>query len=827
MAILLIDSYDSFTFNLKNLIQDSIKELEENNKENSISNDSYKNYEIITIHNDSYDLKNKTDLNDLNDLIINQIDCIIIGPGPGNPTFPSDIGIIPHILSNFNTVPILGICLGFQCMSYKSGDYDIKYLKNPVHGQIHKIKVENTNNFNTINKDITNSIDYNLFKDFPDQFDSVRYHSIYVEKKSDRLDSNNLIPLAYYIESDSDLIVKNENSNLNDNKKILMACKLNNLPHYGVQYHPESICSKNGKLLIKNFWEITKTFNSLNRFKDGYKTSIDVSNNSKFISSHFIKPLPLNYDIDSNKNSFINIEKKNFNYNFIDISDTLNKNFNNNVINLCDYLNQKMNNDENEIINDFVLLNSSSVPGRWSIIGLPTKNESDVITHSTEDLNTVRLNKWKSLENYEKNLNIDLTKFDCSIWKFISYYLNFYKFGPIIENNEILKNCPFVGGLVGFISYEEGQFLNYNKMNKLTATTNVPDLKLLFISRFIIYDNESNKSFLVSINENDLNWLKNFEIFLKNNSNIENKIIDNKKIFKDNIKIIYENEKDYESAFNKCQNHLSNGDSYELCYTTSTKIRLPNFIKSWDLYKLINHHNPSPYSSFIEFDDCKLLLNSPERFISWDNKMAQMRPIKGTVKNTPEITYAKAESLLKIPKEIGENLMIVDLIRHDLYNFLQKVKVPKLMTVEEYKTVYQLVSVIEGYFNDCSNDKSLNYTGLDLLSQSLPPGSMTGAPKKRSVELLQEIELNERRGIYSGVAGYFSLNGYGDWSVIIRSLFNYTDDILNSTDNDNNNNEYNYWRCGAGGALTVLSTCEGEWDEMNLKFNSATQIFKP
>ncbi|GME85386.1 unnamed protein product [[Candida] boidinii] len=223
MAILLIDSYDSFTFNLKNLIQDSIKELEENNKENSISNDSYKNYEIITIHNDSYDLNNKNDLNDLNDLIINQIDCIIIGPGPGNPTFPSDIGIIPHILSNFNTVPILGICLGFQCMSYKSGDYDIKYLKNPVHGQIHKIKVENTNNFNTINKDITNSIDYNLFKDFPGQFDSVRYHSIYVEKKSDRLDSNNLIPLAYYIESDSDLIVKNENSNLNDNKKILMA----------------------------------------------------------------------------------------------------------------------------------------------------------------------------------------------------------------------------------------------------------------------------------------------------------------------------------------------------------------------------------------------------------------------------------------------------------------------------------------------------------------------------------------------------------------------------------------------------------------------------
>lgn len=116
------------------------------------------------------------------------------------------------------------------------------------------------------------------------------------------------------------------------------------------------------------------------------------------------------------------------------------------------------------------------------------------------------------------------------------------------------------------------------------------------------------------------------------------------------------------------------------------------------------------------------------------------------------MTFAKAESILKTPKEFGENLMIVDLIRNDLYKLLERVEIDSLMTVEEYETVYQLVSVIKG-----NTPLNKDLSGLDILKSSLPPGSMTGAPKIKSVELLQrEIEIKDtnERGIYSGVTGF-------------------------------------------------------------------------
>jgi len=147
------------------------------------------------------------------------------------------------------------------------------------------------------------------------------------------------------------------------------------------------------------------------------------------------------------------------------------------------------------------------------------------------------------------------------------------------------------------------------------------------------------------------------------------------------------------------------------------------------------------------------------------------------------------------------------------------VRVKGLMKVEEYKTVYQLVSVIQGHL------KSVGYKGIDVLHLSLPPGSMTGAPKKRSVELLQHIESMQptmisggRRGIYSGVAGYWSISDDADWSVVIRSIMHYKND-------KENNASTNVWRIGAGGAITVLSEEEGEWEEMQVKLSSTLQTF--
>lgn len=133
---------------------------------------------------------------------------------------------------------------------------------------------------------------------------------------------------------------------------------------------------------------------------------------------------------------------------------------------------------------------------------------------------------------------------------------------------------------------------------------------------------------------------------------------------------------------------------------------------------------------------------------------------------------------------------------------MTNVSVPKLMNIEEYATVYQLVSVITGHATN----------PISVLAASLPPGSMTGAPKKRSCELLHQIE-GERhaRGVYSGVIGYFDVGGGGDFSVAIRTAFKWSDEAC--------------WRVGAGGAVTVLSEAQAEWEEMRTKRESALRAF--
>lgn len=137
---------------------------------------------------------------------------------------------------------------------------------------------------------------------------------------------------------------------------------------------------------------------------------------------------------------------------------------------------------------------------------------------------------------------------------------------------------------------------------------------------------------------------------------------------------------------------------------------------------------------------------------------------------------------------------------------MTNVSVPKLMSIEEYTTVYQLVSVITGHTSPSTNP-------ISILSASLPPGSMTGAPKKRSCELLRSIEgPTHARGIYSGVIGYLDVGGGGDFSVAIRTAFKWGDDE-------------GVWRVGAGGAVTVLSQARAEWEEMRAKRESALGAF--
>jgi para-aminobenzoate synthetase len=211
--------------------------------------------------------------------------------------------------------------------------------------------------------------------------------------------------------------------------------------------------------------------------------------------------------------------------------------------------------------------------------------------------------------------------------------------------------------------------------------------------------------------------------------------------------------------------------------------------------------------------------------------------MKGTVKKSLAPSRAEAEALLDVEKERAENLMIVDLVRHDLYGVCGagNVAVTRLMGVEEYESVWQMVTVVVGNIpGDEGNpvdggatnmngmlraisrngsEDGPQYSGVDVLAASLPPGSMTGAPKKRSCELLNEIE-HGRRSLYSGVVGYMDVGGRGDWSVNIRCAFKWDDESRNESSQDT-------WYIGAGGAVTALSEDRAEREEMETKlFNT-------
>ncbi|KAG7929966.1 hypothetical protein KL925_000708 [Ogataea polymorpha] len=681
MSILLVDSYDSFTYNLRHLVENAT------------------GAHVLTIHNDSYDLsREKESL----DKLVGSVDAIVIGPGPGNPEFAQDVGIIPYLFESFPNTPILGICLGFQCLCLVHG-CTLGYLEHPIHGQVSKIT--------PIDKQ-------SLFNGFDSAFYSVRYHSIYISKVTD-----DIIPLAY------------------SEDQCLMAARHAHNPHFGVQYHPESVCSEMGGTVVSNFWALVEK-----------RGTAPVKDSHLLQTEPLIKHFKTTLEYDYKYEKLPKVE----------------------ILSAC------------EQFSDLLLLNSAALPGEWSIIGLPEPGKSLVVGNSHEA--GLSVGTWKG----EMEAHSD------SMWSYICNHMSQRYYEPTIDDPELAK-CPFVGGFIGFLSYEESVPLTVNKI----TVGPTPSTRLCFVDRFIASNDRH--TFVVSIRPGDQGWIQQAKSRLQSYREISF-------LSSVNAKVEKPDRKSYEKSFNDCQKYLHTGDSYELCLTRQTKIHIPKNIAPWEIYKCMVKSNPSPYSCYLDFGDARLLSTSPERFLSWDNMVSQMRPIKGTVKKGSEMTYARACELLKIPKEIGENLMIVDLIRHDLYQMLESVEVTKLMSVEEYHTVYQLVSVIEGRLQDSS------YSGIDLLRHSLPPGSMTGAPKKRSVEILCDLEERIPRGLYSGVCGYWSVNNHADWSVVIRSLFNYEDDLC-STETTR------CFRCGAGGAITVLSTCEGEWDELNLKLDSVLKIF--
>jgi para-aminobenzoate synthetase len=262
----------------------------------------------------------------------------------------------------------------------------------------------------------------------------------------------------------------------------------------------------------------------------------------------------------------------------------------------------------------------------------------------------------------------------------------------------------------------------------------------------------------------------------------------------------------YLADIERSQAELAAGESYEVCLTD--QISTDASPEPFELYRLLRRTNPAPFAAYLKLGALSVLSSSPERFLSIDReRRVEARPIKGTTSRSPDPIEdaAMCAELTSDEKTYAEHLMIVDLLRNDLGRVCEvdSVDVPELMVVEQYPTVHQLISTVTGVLESAR-------TPVQCVRACFPGGSMTGAPKLRTMDIIDATE-RVARGVYSGAIGYFGLGGGCDLSVTIRTI------VL---DGDNAT-------IGAGGAIVLQSDPEREFEEMLLKAAAPLRAIDP
>ncbi len=247
----------------------------------------------------------------------------------------------------------------------------------------------------------------------------------------------------------------------------------------------------------------------------------------------------------------------------------------------------------------------------------------------------------------------------------------------------------------------------------------------------------------------------------------------------------------YRNAFDTVQKYLHEGDCYQI--NLAQRYAASATGDAFKAYCELRRLSPAPYSAFLNWPQAQILCASPERFLQVQQGRVETRPIKGTrARNADAAEDARlAQELREHPKDRAENLMIVDLLRNDLSKSCEpgSVRTPKLFEVESFANVHHLVSTVEGRLQN-------GHDALDVLRDCFPGGSVTGAPKQRAMEIIEQLEPH-RRGIYCGAIGYVGHDGNMDTNIVIRTLVFSGGEI----------------RCWAGGGIVADSQCEAEYQE--------------
>lgn len=930
LRILLIDNHDSYTYNLYQYISTMTT-----HPVHVIMNDAYSSYEDFIISLGSSSTSPTTTCNTNNDnssityhnndntqQLDQYFDCIILSPGPGQPSHAADMGIVLEVIRRNDKLPILGVCLGHQALGYVYGK-EVKLSPcGPVHGLMSSVVFnesrssfdDHDDGYETITQEDTPTCQ--LFRGLPQEFNVVRYHSLVVDfstttDNKDGDDSSEIEPIAWCTginESNPDCTRHN----------ICMALRHKRYPHYGVQFHPESIGTGiAGYTLLRNFCEFAHQWRSAHGDKEFEMDSISEgglhaheSNREKDVQTadnsdastrqskyrvfiHKVAPDATIESLPSPKQVFEALYSSRATSFWLDSSTGEAHNENN------------RNNNNNDKIEGCPIASNS----RFSIMGSDdgplSRNiqyfgrEHDIQRRGLRVISSLGIEdvtleedilsylRRRLVEEHEFVDRADAVTFDDSSGVG-------YKLSPTKEFGEgVDHHFPFDyrGGYVGYLGYEvrhdtqcwileqEGAgcpVRTVDTSSDVTANPNIPTAAFLFAARSLLYDHQTRDWYIIGIAENDgmsdgttvdrmsttdhaegdvISWIQDMK------SKIES-IGANGKVAKPSSIFSVANDVVFVPNRSKCQyisdiarshEEIRNGESYELCVTNQLEaaIELPRqsakarHESPYDLYRLLRENNPAPFSAFMNFHDdaasVSICCSSPERFLSVKKVqqsshrrtttphyvprkqfVVESKPIKGTaarytgsnseVESEEQVKKTDSELAAKLSKSVkdrAENLMIVDLLRNDLGRvcMVGSVHVPKLMHIETYATVHQMVSTVRGTLDgDTSN-------AIDVLEACFPGGSMTGAPKQRTMEILNEIEQGVTRGPYSGCLGYISLNGSMDMNIIIRSA------VLTPGDNLVEEDIVETWKAniGCGGAITALSNSDNEYNEMLIK----------
>ncbi|NRT91626.1 aminodeoxychorismate synthase component I [Clostridium beijerinckii] len=366
----------------------------------------------------------------------------------------------------------------------------------------------------------------------------------------------------------------------------------------------------------------------------------------------------------------------------------------------------------------------------------------------------------------------------------------FEKLDEIIESYKISinSNIPFVSGAIGYFSYDIGRVLEVLP-DESKEDFSIPDSIFIFFDNLIIFDLQNKKTYITSVGqlEESKNSILSIEKCLKNY--IEGLPVN---LEKTNNKFFSNFDKeDYKKAVASLKEYIRSGDVYIANMTR--RIWCNNNEKPYEIYRKLRNTNKAPFSAYMNFEDFQIISSSPERFLSIIDGKVQTRPIKGTRPRGKD--YEEDErnrnELMASEKDKSELLMIVDLERNDLSKVCKpkSVKVTELFKLEEYETVFHLVATIEGRLRE-------NVSSVKCIRECFPGGSITGAPKIRAMEIIEELE-KLKRNIYTGSIGYFDLRGNSDFNIVIRTIIKKGDKAY----------------LGVGGGITWESIEEEEWLE--------------